>query len=249
MYFLLLLEDFLLTFRNGGFMIINTDFWVLIYTCWLFNFVLLNQIELMQIEKEYVRKNILAAATPLFYAKGYAKVPMRKIAEAAHVGLSNIYNYYDSKDDIFHEIVRPVVNCFYEMLDEHHGKRGADILEMFTNDYLRSVIDEYVSIVNKYRGLLFLLLFRSQGTSLERFKEDFSDRSTMLVKDYFLKMKRKHPDLNIDVSDFTIRLHTVWMFTMLEELIVHRRTPDETEKIITEYMIFCVTGWRELMKG
>lgn len=100
----------------------------------------------MQAEKEYVRKNILAAATPLFYAKGYVKVPMRKIAEASHVGLSNIYNYYDSKDDIFHEIVRPVVNCFYEMLDEHHGKRGADILEMFTNDYLRSVIDEYVSI-------------------------------------------------------------------------------------------------------
>ena len=191
----------------------------------------------MQAEKEYVRKNILVAATPLFYAKGYVKVPMRKIAEASHVGLSNIYNYYDSKEDIF-----------YEMLDEHHGKRGADILEMFTNDYLRSVIDEYVSIVNKYRDLLFLLLFRSQGTSLERFKEDFSDRSTMLVKDYFLKMKWKHPDLNIDVSDFTIRLHTVWMFTMLEELIVHRRTPDETEKIITEYMIFCVTGWRELMK-
>ncbi len=89
----------------------------------------------MQAEKEYVRKNILAAATPLFYAKGYVKVPMRKIAEASHVGLSNIYNYYDSKEDIFHE-----------MLDEHHGKRGADILEMFTNDYLRSVIDEYVSI-------------------------------------------------------------------------------------------------------
>ena len=40
----------------------------------------------MQAEKEYVRKNILAAATPLFYAKGYVKVPMRKIAEASHVG-------------------------------------------------------------------------------------------------------------------------------------------------------------------
>ena len=39
----------------------------------------------MQAEKEYVRKNILVAATPLFYAKGYVKVPMRKIAEASHV--------------------------------------------------------------------------------------------------------------------------------------------------------------------
>lgn len=32
----------------------------------------------MQAEKEYVKKNILAAATPLFYAKGYVKVPMQQ---------------------------------------------------------------------------------------------------------------------------------------------------------------------------
>jgi hypothetical protein len=36
---------------------------------------------------------------------------------------------------------------------------------------------------------------------------------------------------------------------MLEELIMHKKVSDEIEQIITEYMIFSTTGWRELMKG
>ncbi|MBP3430128.1 TetR/AcrR family transcriptional regulator, partial [Barnesiella intestinihominis] len=99
------------------------------------------------------------------------------------------------------------------------------------------------------RNLLFLLLFRSQGTSLENYKRDFADRSTEVVKEYFRNMKIKHPELNINISEFTIHLHTVWMFTMLEELIMHKKVSDEIEQIITEYMIFSTTGWRELMKG
>ena len=151
----------------------------------------------MQIAKEYIRQNILNAALPLFYAKGYSKVTIREIADDSHVGLSNIYNYYNSKEDIFRELVQPVINDFEIMLDKHHGKSGSDIMEMYTEHYLRAVIAEYISLIKKYRNLLFLLLFRSQGTSLENYKRDFADRSTEVVKEYFRNMKIKHPELNI----------------------------------------------------
>ena len=202
----------------------------------------------MQISKEHIRKNILQTAQSLFYTKGYAKVPMREIASKSHVSLSNIYNYYDSKEKIFQEIVQPAIDDFNRILDEHHGRSGTDIMEMFSDDYLQNLIKEYLSL-NKHRDRLFLLLFRAQGTSLEKFKDDFSDRSTAEVKRYFIRMKQKYPQINIDISDFTIHLHTVWMFTMLEELVMHRKEPQEIEKIVTEYMIFSTTGWRELMKG
>ena len=202
----------------------------------------------MQISKEHIRKNILQTAQPLFYTKGYAKVPMREIASKSHVSLSNIYNYYDSKEKIFQEIVQPAIDDFNRILDEHHGRSGTDIMEMFSDDYLQNLIKEYLSL-NKHRDRLFLLLFRAQGTSLEKFKDDFSDRSTAEVKRYFIRMKQKYPQINIDISDFTIHLHTVWMFTMLEELVMHRKEPQEIEKIVTEYMIFSTTGWKELIKG
>ena len=202
----------------------------------------------MQISKEHIRKNILQTAQSLFYTKGYAKVPMREIASKSHVSLSNIYNYYDSKEKIFREIVQPAIDDFNRILDEHHGRSGTDIMEMFSDDYLQNLIKEYLSL-NKHRDRLFLLLFRAQGTSLEKFKDDFSDRSTAEVKRYFIRMKQKYPQINIDISDFTIHLHTVWMFTMLEELVMHRKEPQEIEKIVTEYMIFSTTGWKGLIKG
>jgi len=202
----------------------------------------------MQISKEHIRKNILQTAQSLFYTKGYAKVPMREIASKSHVSLSNIYNYYDSKEKIFQEIVQPAIDDFNRILDEHHGRSGTDIMEMFSDDYLQNLIKEYLSL-NKHRDRLFLLLFRAQGTSLEKFKDDFSDRSTAEVKRYFIRMKQKYPQINIDISDFTIHLHTVWTFTMLEELVMHRKEPQEIEKIVTEYMIFSTTGWKELIKG
>ena len=202
----------------------------------------------MQISKEHIRKNILQTAQSLFYTKGYAKVPMREIASKSHVSLSNIYNYYDSKEKIFQEIVQPAIDDFNRILDEHHGRSGTDIMEMFSDDYLQNLIKEYLSL-NKHRDRLFLLLFRAQGTSLEKFKDDFSDRSTAEVKRYFIRMKQKYPQIIIDISDFTIHLHTVWMFTLLEELVMHRKEPQEIEKIVTEYMIFSTTGWKELIKG
>ncbi|ADV43212.1 TetR/AcrR family transcriptional regulator [Bacteroides helcogenes] len=202
----------------------------------------------MQIPKDDIRNDILQAAGKIFQEKGFLKTSMRDIAECARVSLSNIYNYFKGKDDIFRTVVYPVTRAFENMLHEHHGRRGVDILHMQSETYLRYVVEEYIDLIHRHRPLLSLLFFRSQGSSLEKFKEEFTDKSTLLVKDYFREMKRKHPQLDINVSDFFIHLHTVWMFSMLEELIMHKVSPEDTEKIVTEYMMFEITGWRELIK-
>ncbi|AVM53210.1 TetR family transcriptional regulator [Bacteroides zoogleoformans] len=202
----------------------------------------------MQIPKDDIRKDILLAAEKMFQEKGFLKTSMRDIAEEAQVGLSNIYNYFKGKDEIFCMVVRPVTRALESMLHKHHGRQGIDIFDMRSEAYLCHVVGEYVDLIRRYRLLLVLLLFRSQGSSLARFKEEFTDKSTSLVKDYFREMKRKHTELNIDITDFSIHLHTVWMFTMLEELIMHKVGSEETEKIVAEYITFELTGWRELMR-
>ena len=202
----------------------------------------------MQIPKDDIRKDILLAAERMFQEKGFLKTSMRDIAEEAQVGLSNIYNYFKGKDEIFCMVVRPVTQALESMLYEHHGRQGVAIFDMKSETYFRYMVEEYIGLVRKYRSLLTLMFFRSQGSSLEKFKGEFTDKSTLLVKDYFRIMKQKHTELDIDITDFSIHLHTVWMFTMLEELILHKVSPEETEKIVAEYITFEWTGWRELMK-
>ena len=91
---------------------------------------------------------------------------MREIAELAGVGVGNIYNYFTNKDELFREVVRPVLCALEAMLQEHHGIRGEDIMMMRSEEYLKSCIDEYVSLIDKHRSLMEILLFRAQGSSL-----------------------------------------------------------------------------------
>ena len=135
------------------------------------------EIKLMQYPKDDIQKEILKAAEKVFLENGFPKASMREIAQEAQVGLSNIYNYFKNKDDIFCTVVRPVISAFERMLHEHHGRYGADIMEMYSTEYLRYVIEEYMTLIQKHRKLLVLLFFHAQGSSLENFKENFTERS------------------------------------------------------------------------
>ena len=202
----------------------------------------------MQVLKKDIRGRILAVARRRFKQKGYAKTSMREIAEEAGIGVGNIYNYFTNKDELFHEVVRPVLCALEAMLQEHHGIRGEDIMMMRSEKYLKSCIDEYVTLITKYRELLEILLFRAQGSSLEHFRENYTDRSTELVKAWFASMQQKYPEINTAVSDFSIHLHTVWMFTMFEELLMHSVPKQEMEAILHDYILFEIQGWRAIIK-
>ena len=202
----------------------------------------------MQVLKKDIRGRILAVARRRFKQKGYSKTSMREIAEEAGIGVGNIYNYFTNKDELFHEVVRPVLCALEAMLQEHHGIRGEDIMMMRSEKYLKSCIDEYATLITKYRELLEILLFRAQGSSLEHFRENYTDRSTELVKAWFATMQQKYPEINTAVSDFSIHLHTVWMFTMFEELLMHSVPKQEMEAILHDYILFEIQGWRAIIK-
>ena len=97
----------------------------------------------MQVLKEDIRGRILKVARQQFERKGYSKI-----------GVGNIYNYFTNKDELFREVVRPVLCALEAMLQEHHGIRGEDIMMMRSEKYLKSCIDEYVLLIDKHPEIL-----------------------------------------------------------------------------------------------
>ena len=59
----------------------------------------------MQVKKEYMHRAIVEAAIEEFAEKGYARGSLRRIAEEADTKMSNIYNYFRSKEDLFGYLV------------------------------------------------------------------------------------------------------------------------------------------------
>ena len=202
----------------------------------------------MQTLKSDILNRILSAAKEQFVQRGYLKTSMREIADAVDVGVGNLYNYFENKDELFCVILRPVSDALERMLQEHHGAKGADIMLICSEEYLKSAVDEYISLLNKHGELMKILLFHSQGSSLETFWEDYTNRSTEMVKTWFAEMKEKHPEINVVVSDFMIHLQAVWMFTLFEEMLKHAIDSKEMEYIVHEYILFEIQGWRALLR-
>lgn len=48
-----------------------------------------------------IRNNILPAALDILMTEGYASLTMRKIATRLGMSATNIYNYYENKDEVY----------------------------------------------------------------------------------------------------------------------------------------------------
>ena len=202
----------------------------------------------MQTLKTDTRKRILNVSKKLFLKKGFRETTTRDIAHESGINLSNLYHYFASKDELFRQLLKPATDTLEAMLNEHHGIKGEDILSMQEEGYVEATLEEYMGAIKKYKSLLKLLLFKSQGSSLEGYKEYYVEKSTRLVLDWLKAMKEKHPEINTEVSDFFIHLNNVWMFTLLEEILMHDLTEEEVRSVLSDYVRFEVIGWRKMIR-
>ena len=202
----------------------------------------------MQTLKTDTRKRILAVSKKLFLKKGYRGTTTREIARESDVTLSNLFNYFSSKDELFCKLLKPATDALETMLDERHGAKGTDISVIQADGYAEFELEEYMEIIRKHRSALKLLLFHAQGSSLEGFKEYYVNKATRLVLVWFKDMKAKHPEMNVSVSEFFIHLNNVWMFTLLEEILMHDLGEEETRSVLSDYVQFELIGWKKMMQ-
>lgn len=202
----------------------------------------------MQTPKTDIRKRILTVSKKLFLEKGFRDTTTRDIASDAGITLSNLYHYYPSKDDLFRSLLEPATDALEGLLRERHGEKGYDISKIQGDRYAEEALEEYMGVIRKHRKSLKMLLFHSQGSSLEGFKEYYVNKATRLVMDWFKDMKEKHPEINSNVSEFFIHLNNVWMFTLLEEILMHDLPEEETRSALSDYIRFELIGWKKMMQ-
>lgn len=202
----------------------------------------------MQTQKTDIRKIILEVAKVEFFEKGYKNASMRNIAKNTGVCLSNIYNYFKNKDEILEDVLKPLLQAFDIMLDEHNSPEYISLDIFISKDYQQNQINIFVDLILKYREELKLLLFKVHGSSLENFTEEYTNRHTEIGLEYISKMKEKYPQINTNISDFFIHTISSWWISIIGEIVSHDLGDNEIQKFITEYMEFGTAGWKKIMK-
>lgn len=204
---------------------------------------------IVQTNKAVIRQNIMQVAREEFLKKGYKNTSMRSIARLSGVSLSNIYNYYQDKDEIFQTVLAPLLEAFEQLMAKHNSEECLS-LEVFEKDfYLQTSIDDFMLIFKSFRNEMKLLLFGAEGSSLESFKEKFINQQTQMSLNYMDAMRKKFPHINCDVSEFFIHINCSWMMTVLCEIVSHKElNENDIERFLTEYFTFTAAGWKQVMK-
>lgn len=203
----------------------------------------------MQVQKENIRKLILNTARNEFIQKGFKDASMRDIAKKSAVTLSNIYNYFKNKDEIFCEVMSPLLKAFDKLLKEHNSEDylTTDIFSM--KSYQHKMIRDFMLLLKDYGAELKMLLFHANGSSLENFRDTFTDRQTETGIEYVQLMKQKYPQVHTDISYFFMHTMSSWWLTILGEIISHDELSEkQIKQFLSEYVAFGTAGWKKLMK-
>ncbi len=98
----------------------------------------------MAVKSAATRELLVTTALRMFREQGYEKTTMRGIAAAAGVSTGNTYYYFESKDDLVHEL--------YKSLQDEHRARALPQLRDGINlgEQLRTILQTGVDVMGPY---------------------------------------------------------------------------------------------------
>lgn len=201
----------------------------------------------MQKSKEHIKREILKVARKEFIKKGFKDTSMRTIAKNSKVGLSNLYNYFKNKDEIFQEILAALLKSLDEVMMAHNSPDNIATYVDNTKEYGREQFLLFLNLIANHKEDFKLLFFKSAGSSLENYREICTEKFTLQGKEYIDLVKLKYPSCNNDISIFFIHTMSSWTMNCIAELVKHDLSGEEIEAFLMDYMTYSTAGWKELM--
>jgi AcrR family transcriptional regulator len=142
--------------------------------------------------REQKKALILRAALKLFADEGFHSTSISKIAKSAGISKGLMYNYFDSKEALLHEIVISGINDLTGTFDPNNdGILTTEELEFFINQTFEILKDNI-----KYWKLYFAIIL--QPSVLRLFGTDFSNVLEPIFKmleEYFRRKGYDDPEL------------------------------------------------------
>lgn len=199
-------------------------------------------------KKTEVKDNLVEIAREAFLEHGYKGVSMRDISRLTGMALGNIYYYFKSKDDLYKEVLNPLISKLETVLLEHNKEENItlNVFSRAGEDY--PFIWHFSDIVDQFRSELYLLFFQSQGSALEQYPDLLLDNVEVMGQEYLKRMKDKFPQLKTDVTPFFMRIIASIQITIMKELVSKRSIPDEEfRQFAVEYSKYTASGWKMLL--
>ncbi len=202
-----------------------------------------------QTQKHKIRSTILQAASEEFMKKGFKDTSMRAIARLSGVTLSNIYNYFANKDEIFCAVLQPLLDTFDSLVEKTVNDEYLNTEVYYSEDYQQKMFDDFMVVVRQFSSEFKLLLFKSAGSSLENFRHSYIETYSASSIEYMRLMKERYPEVKGTISPLFLRvLASLWL-TAIGEIMKYEYelTEHEIDRFVKDYIAFGTAGWKRLL--
>ncbi|MBN1364049.1 MAG: TetR/AcrR family transcriptional regulator [Syntrophaceae bacterium] len=147
-------------------------------------------------EKDNRKRLILKSARTLFFRKGFDKVTVDEIAKSSELGKGSIYLYFNSKEEIYAQILLNDIDNFNRQVTVLLEKKctASDLLTEFSNIY----IDFFLNDSELFRILMAYMLQPAKMKLPEKLNSQILDANARSI-DVIGKILQ----LGIDTKEFS----------------------------------------------
>ncbi|MGQ9475830.1 MAG: TetR/AcrR family transcriptional regulator [Actinomycetota bacterium] len=187
------------------------------------------------------REHILRSAGKVFSRKGYRLSSVSDIVEEAAIGRGTFYLYFESKRDIFRELIEAYFRGYAEVLEENHRR----LVEALSGKgkVLRTWRDNMARVLRYHseNPELTSIVYREALGSDEDFSEMVEELSTLArkrLREEFQLMYRKGMMRKCDVELVTSIVMGSTVYLIMEHLLKgNGMDVEELADAIVEYHI------------
>lgn len=142
----------------------------------------------MQIPKDYIRKEILESALEEFSSKGFRSATMSSVAERCQISKSNLYRYFSSKENIYHELL---ILPSLEIKKALNVLTGTELLIYSNDEIAQRMTESLFPVMLKYRKEMMIIISPDapkEGVALKKMVEQ------ELMKDFIAFDPKRTPE-------------------------------------------------------
>jgi len=203
---------------------------------------------LVQVLKEDIRARILKAGRAEFLEHDFQTANMRAIAKRAGCGLSNLYNYFKSKDALFEALVEPTMLDFYRVIEaarERLPEEGAVVLT-FEQERLHFTVA--LEFLRDHREDVMLLVLKSEGSAANHWREAAIQTYETVWFNYIDYLRRNFPEeRGYVISEFFVHNISRFYFNTLVEFLKQDLSYEQMREYVEELLRYAHGGIKALL--
>lgn len=200
---------------------------------------------MVQTLKKEIKDKILAQTKLALLKKDFLSINLREIAKDTNVSLSNIYNYFSSKEALLEGVLENTLAEFDNASEEIEKTLLSKKKLLYLNfDKSQTHAKIIMDFILKHRENLNILANKSKGSKLDEYINNWAKNYARLEYSS-LKIKAKgHKDILKHLpSAFFIENLCDFFFSSVKKIVKEDLDEKELKKYLEEIFAFIYQGW------